>query len=60
MACYNCGNCKENNPTYYCIARDEVIINENYIPEEKKRDGWKEGNKSYEFHRRNTRKEMED
>lgn len=59
MECYDCGNCKENNPTYYCIAKDKVIINENYKPEEKKRNGWKKGNKEYEIHRRNTRKEIE-
>lgn len=59
MECLHCGNCKENQPTYYCLAKNEFIINENYIPEEKKRTGWKEGNKNYESHRRNTRKEEE-
>lgn len=59
MECINCGNCKENQPTYFCLAKNEVVINENYEPEEKSRDGWKKGSKDYEIHRRKTRKEVE-
>jgi hypothetical protein len=59
MECLNCGNCKENQPTYYCLARDEVVINKNYKPKEKSRTGWKKGNKDYENHRRKTRQEAE-
>ncbi|SHH67045.1 MULTISPECIES: hypothetical protein [Sporanaerobacter] len=59
MDCLNCGNCKENQPTYYCLARNEVVINENYVPEDKERTGWKKGTKNYEIHRRKTRKEVE-
>lgn len=59
MECINCGNCKENQPTYFCLAKNEVVINENYVPEEKFRDGWKKGSKDYEIHRRKTRKEVE-
>ena len=33
MDCLNCGNCKENQPTYYCLAKNEVLINKNYKPE---------------------------
>lgn len=59
MECFNCGNCKENQPTYYCIAKGEVVINENYVPADKERDGWKKGSKDYEIHRRKSRKEVE-
>jgi len=59
MECFNCGNCKENQPTYYCLARNEVVINENYIPEDKSRTGWKKGSKEYEIHRRKSRTEVE-
>ena len=59
MDCLNCGNCKENQPTYYCLARNQVVVNENYKPEEKSRTGWKKGSKKYESHRRQSRKEVE-
>ncbi len=59
MKCLNCGNCKENQQTYYCLAKNEIIINKNYVPKEKKRSGWKKGSTKYENHRRNTKKEEE-
>lgn len=59
MECYNCGNCKENNPTYYCLSKGEIIINKNYVPEKRQRTGWKKGNKNYEKRRRNLRKDSE-
>ena len=59
MDCLNCGNCEENQPTYYCLAKNQVVINENYKPEEKSRAGWKKGSKNYESHRRQSRKEVE-
>lgn len=59
MDCFECGNCKENQPTYYCLAKNEVIINKNYQPSKKSRAGWKKGNKNYESHRRQWRKEVE-
>ncbi|WP_313756321.1 hypothetical protein [Tissierella sp.] len=58
MDCLSCGNCKENQPTYYCLMKNEVVINENYRPGEKSRTGWKKGNTDYEKHRRQ-RKEVE-
>lgn len=59
MECFNCGNCKENQPTYYCLAKNEVVINDKYVPSDKGRTGWKKGNKNYEIHRRRTKKEIE-
>lgn len=59
MECFNCGNCKENQPTYYCLAKNEVVINPNYVPEDKGRANWKKGSKNYEIHRRKARSETE-
>lgn len=41
MDCFNCGNCKENQLTYYCLARNEVVLNMDYKAKEKTRTGWK-------------------
>ncbi|EOC99810.1 hypothetical protein [Caldisalinibacter kiritimatiensis] len=59
MNCLKCGNCKENTPTYYCLAKGEIVINENYKPDVKVRTGWKKGTKDYEMYRRKTKKEVE-
>ena len=59
MNCLNCGNCKESQPTYYCLAKNQVIINKNYKSEQKTRTGWKKGSKNYEFYRRQLKKEIE-
>lgn len=56
----NCGNYKENEPTYYCIAKNQVLINNNYKPSEKTRTGWKKGTLNYEKHRRLIRQDIED
>lgn len=56
--CFQCGNCKLNEPTYYCPAKDKILVNELYRPAPKnKRAGWKEGAPGYENHRREIRKE---
>lgn len=61
MHCLECGNCKTNEPMYYCTARNEFVVNESYRPEkEKDRSGWKKGKPGYELHRRRTRKDRED
>lgn len=52
MECINCKNCKENQPTYYCIKENAIVTNMEYKPEEKTRSGWKKGNKEYEDRRR--------
>lgn len=53
MDCIDCGNCKENEKTYYCVKEDAVIINENYVLEEvSSNTPWKKGTKEYEKHRK--------
>ncbi len=59
MDCLNCGNCKENQATYYCLAKQDFVINNSYQPYEKSRTGWKKGSKNYEVHRRKSKKEIE-
>lgn len=60
MSCMHCDNCKQNTATYFCLDKNEIVINENYVNiEEKSRSGWKKGDPDYEIHRRKTRKEVE-
>jgi hypothetical protein len=59
MDCLNCGNCKENQSTYFCLAKNEVIINQNLEPMQKVRMGWKKGSSNYENRRRQIKKEVE-
>ena len=60
MNCMHCENCKQNTATYFCLAKNEIIINENYmINTEKNRSGWKKGDPGYETHRRKLKKEVE-
>lgn len=60
MNCMHCENCKQNTATYFCLAKNEIVINENYVANiEKSRSGWKKGDPGYETHRRKTRKEVE-
>ncbi|MDI3540821.1 MAG: hypothetical protein PWP66_359 [Thermosediminibacterales bacterium] len=60
MECFHCNNCKQGQDIYYCLAKDEFIINENMAPKEKNRGGWKKGDPSYELRRRKIRKERDD
>jgi hypothetical protein len=60
MSCMHCENCKQNTATYFCLDKNDIVINENYVQNaEKSRSGWKKGDPSYEIHRRKTRKEVE-
>ncbi|MGB7604440.1 MAG: hypothetical protein WBL93_03090 [Lutisporaceae bacterium] len=60
MSCMHCDNCKQNTATYFCLDKNEIVINEHYINNaEKSRGGWKKGDPDYEIHRRKTRKEVE-
>lgn len=61
MECLNCGNCKTGEYAYYCLMRNEFVVNESTVSQtvEKNRSGWKKGDPGYENHRRNTRKEVE-
>jgi len=55
----NCENCKENLKSYYCVSKNDFVINANISTSEKIRSGWKKGIKEYEIHRRRSRKEVE-
>jgi hypothetical protein len=56
----HCENCKQNTATYFCLEKNEIVINVNYVHNaEKCRGGWKKGDPDYEIHRRKTRKEVE-
>jgi hypothetical protein len=56
----HCENCKQNTATYFCLEKNEIIINQNFFQSmEKCRSGWKKGDPDYEIHRRKTRKEVE-
>lgn len=60
MSCMHCENCKQNTATYFCLEKNEIVINPNYVQNvEKSRSGWKKGDPEYEIHRRKTRKEVE-
>jgi len=58
MSCFECGNCKQDEQLYYCIAKNEFVIREKVITFEKKeRNGWKKGDSQYESHRRRNRQD---
>jgi len=60
MSCMHCENCNQNTATYFCLEKNEIVINVNYVHNaEKSRGGWKKGDPDYEIHRRKTRKEVE-
>lgn len=58
MECLHCGNCSQDQITYYCAARNEFVIKENNLITEKIRtSGWKKGDPRYETRRRSYRGE---
>ncbi|AOT72771.1 hypothetical protein Gferi_26365 [Geosporobacter ferrireducens] len=62
MSCFNCQNCKQGSPAYFCLEKNDFVINESQNSqalEDKIRGGWKKGSKNYEIHRRKLRKEIE-
>lgn len=61
MECFDCGNCKSGNAAYFCLMKNDFVLNSEtkLIVEEKNRSGWKKGDPNYEIHRRKTRKEVE-
>ncbi|QUH26762.1 hypothetical protein [Serpentinicella alkaliphila] len=60
MNCVNCENCKENLKSYFCVSKNDFVINTSISSTtEKIRSGWKKGLKEYEIHRRKLRKEVE-
>lgn len=61
MECINCGNCKSGNLAYFCLMKNDFVLDSNSAKAvvEKNRSGWKKGQPNYETHRRKTRKEAE-
>ncbi|MCX7711618.1 MAG: hypothetical protein N2484_17390 [Clostridia bacterium] len=61
MECMNCGNCKSGSVAYFCLMKNDLVLNQEASSQtiEKNRSGWKKGDPNYEVHRRKTRKEVE-
>ncbi|ADU75111.1 hypothetical protein LQRI_2097 [Acetivibrio thermocellus DSM 2360] len=61
MECFNCGNCKTGSAAYYCLMKDDFVLNQEATSQviEKTRAGWKKGHPKYEVQRRKSRKEVE-
>lgn len=61
MECLKCENCKTGSMAYFCVMKNDFVLNEeaqsNTI--EKNGSGWKKGDPEYEIHRRRIRKEVE-
>lgn len=61
MECIKCGNCKSSGVAYFCLMKNDFVVNEEIQSQviEKSRSGWKKGDPGYETHRRKIRKEVE-
>ena len=60
MDCYDCGNCRQNQSVYFCIARNDFITSQTQPQvREKEKGSWKKGQPSYELHRRRTKQEID-
>lgn len=61
MECLNSENCKNNTLAYFCVMKNDFVLNDEVpsVVVEKNRIGWKKGDPNYEIHRRKTRKESE-
>lgn len=57
MVCLDCGNCRKNEPLYYCTAKNEFIATETAVVRERVGGHWREGDPNYEQHRRQLRKD---
>ena len=55
MECFGCGNCREEQNTFYCTARNQFMIKESGTIEKVKTTSWKKGAPQYENHRRSRR-----
>lgn len=56
--CFHCGNCKMEDLTYYCAARNEFVVKEGNVFEKSKcSSGWKKGKPEYEKRRRKVRQD---
>ncbi len=62
MECISCGNCKSGSAAYFCLLKNDFVLNEEIQLKviEKNRSGWKKGDPNYEVHRRKSRKEVEE
>ena len=61
MECLKCENCKTEKAAYFCLMKNDFVVNEGIKSKvvEKCRSGWKKGDPNYETHRRKIRKEVE-
>ncbi|HHV72436.1 MAG TPA: hypothetical protein GXX38_07500 [Clostridia bacterium] len=60
MDCYDCGNCRSDEPVYFCSGRNEFIINETKPQiRERTKSNWKKGEPNYELRRRRIKQESD-
>lgn len=60
MECIQCNNCNLGEMTYFCVAKNDFVVDSTKATvSEKVRNGWKKGDPRYEVHRRKIRKESE-
>ncbi len=61
MECVKCENCKSGNVAYFCLMKNDFVVNEEsrLLVVQRSRSGWKKGDPDYEIRRRKTRKEVE-
>ena len=57
MLCLDCGNCRKDEPMFYCTARNEFIVTETAVVRERAGSSWRKGDPDYEQHRRQLRKD---
>lgn len=63
MECFDCGNCRQEEATYYCTAQNRFIIKEQQVVIERDKSvpsNWKKGGPDYELRRRKVRQERGD
>jgi hypothetical protein len=57
VLCLDCGNCRKGESIFYCTARNEFIVTETAVVRERERSAWRKGEKLYEQHRRQLRRD---
>ena len=62
MLCLECGNCRKGDALFYCTGKNEFVVRETAVIRERTaREGdgerWRKGDPSYEWHRRQLRKD---
>lgn len=58
--CFQCGNCQQNEPMYYCTAKNEFVIVEQTVERDRTKSVWKKGHPQYEKRRRKFRQDSDD